>query len=478
MGAGEVSALEVTEAALARLAATEPSIGAYLFVDEDAARAAAAAVDAKRARGEDPGVLAGVPVGIKDNLATPFAPTTAGSRILEGYRPPYQASAVTRLLAAGAVCLGKTNLDEFAMGSSTERSAYHNTKNPWDPSRVPGGSSGGSAAAVAAGSATLALGSDTGGSIRQPAALCGVVGLKPTYGIVSRYGLLAFASSLDQVGPIGRTVEDCALALDAIAGPDSLDATSIREEPAAFASGLDRFPEGLRVGIPTEHLELCASGEVREAVERAAEALSGLGAKVREVALPMTAHGIATYYIVATAEASSNLSRYDGVHYGHRTEAPETMHALYARSRGEGFGAEVKRRIMLGTFVLSSGYKDAYYLRAQKARTLIARDFDRVFDSCDVILGPTTPTPAFPIGERTEDPLAMYAADVFTVLTNLAGLPGISLPGGLSQGGLPLGVQLMAQRGDDGRLLCVAHALEGALGSIGLPRIEGAGGGL
>jgi aspartyl-tRNA(Asn)/glutamyl-tRNA(Gln) amidotransferase subunit A len=467
--AREVSASEVADATLRRLRAVEPRIGAFLHVAEEHARAAAAEVDRRLSRGEDPGALAGVPIALKDNISTHFAPTTAASRILEGYVPPFDATVVERLEAAGAVLLGKTNLDEFAMGSSTENSALGKTRNPWAPDRVPGGSSGGSAAAVAARAAAAALGSDTGGSIRQPAALCGVVGLKPTYGLVSRYGLLAFASSLDQIGPIARTAEDCALLLQAIAGHDPLDATSIPGHAPDFLSKLEEWPRPLRIGIPKEYCEAPQEDGVRERVEAAVEAIREIGAEVVPVSLPHTDYGIATYYVIATAEASSNLARYDGVHYGRRCEGAEDIVDLYSRSRGEVFGAEVKRRIFLGTFVLSSGYYDAYYLRATKVRTLIRRDFERAFERCDVIAGPTSPVVAFKLGERTADPLLMYAADVFTIAVNLAGVPGISIPCGTTREGLPVGLQLIAPAGADALLLRIARGYEKRAGGFPAP---------
>jgi len=466
--AGRRRASDVIEDVLRRADETEARVGAYLLRTDEAARERAVEIDAAAARGVDPGPLAGCPIAIKDNLCVRGLATTAGSRILEGYVPPYSATAVTRLLESGAVLIGKTNLDEFAMGSSTERSAFQTTRNPWALDRVPGGSSGGSAAAVAAGSAVCALGSDTGGSIRQPAAFCGVVGLKPTYGLVSRYGLLAFASSLDQVGPLGRSVEGCARLLDAIAGHDPRDATSRPDEDRpSFAASLRRFPAGLRVGLAREHLGAATEPGVRAVCDRAIETLRGLGAEIVDVSLPHTRYGIATYYVVATAEASSNLARYDGVHYGHRTAHADGLVSLYGRSRGEGFGPEVKRRIFLGTYALSSGYYDAYYLRALKVRTLIRRDFDAAFARCDVLCGPTSPTTAFPIGARTDDPLSMYAADVLTVGANLAGIPGLSVPAGLSpQNGLPVGLQLLAPIGRDGLLLQVGHGFEAARGPL------------
>ena len=457
----ELSAEEVATAHLDRIAALDEPIGAYLHVTRERALQRARRVDAAVASGERL-PLAGVPVAVKDILHLEGVPTTCGSRILEGYRPPFTATAVERLEAAGAVVLGKTNMDEFAMGSSTENSAFRPTRNPWDPARVPGGSSGGSAAAVAAGMATLALGTDTGGSIRQPAALCGVVGLKPTYGRVSRYGVVAFASSLDQVGPLARTVEDVALLASVICGRDPYDATSADVPAAGLREGFEAGARGLRIGVPwgfLDGLDASVAGSFRDALR----ALEGLGAATVDVALPHLPHAIATYYIVATAEASSNLARYDGVRYGLRAPGRHDLRALYGETRDLGFGPEVKRRIILGTFVLSSGYKDAYYLRAQRVRTLIRRDFEAAFAGCDVIAMPTTPTPAFRLGEKTADPLEMYLADVFTVPANLAGLPGLSVPAGLI-GGLPVGLQLLGRPFDEATLLRAGHAYQQATG--------------
>ena len=461
VAAREVSCEEVTRAHLDRIAAVEPGIDAFLVVAPDRALDAARRLDAALGRGEAPPPLAGVPLAVKDVLHVPGLPTTCGSRMLEGYAPPFGATAVLRLEAAGAIVVGKTNMDEFAMGSSTETSAYKVTRNPWDVARVPGGSSGGSAAAVAARLAPLALGTDTGGSIRQPAAFCGVSGLKPTWGRVSRYGLVAFASSLDQAGPFARTVEDVALVSSALFGPDPLDATSAPEPVPDFAEALARGADGLRVGVPWEFL---ADGVEAETMARFRESLADLeraGAAVVEVALPHLPHAIAAYYLVATAEASSNLARYDGVRYGRRAPGSHDLALLYGRTRDLGFGAEVKRRIILGTFALSSGYYDAYYLRAQKVRTLIRRDFETAFGPCDVIATPTTPTPAFHLGEKTGDPLQMYLADIFTVPANLAGLPALSLPCGLA-GGLPVGLQLIGRSFDEATLLRAGAAYQRA----------------
>ena len=457
--AREVSAEEVAKAHLARLKAVEPKVDAYLLVLEDRALEKARAVDRALAEGRPAPPLAGVPVAIKDVLDIEGLPTTCGSRILEGYPPPFTATAVARLEAAGALVLGKTNMDEFAMGSSTENSAYKKTKNPWDLTRVPGGSSGGSAAAVAARTAPLAFGTDTGGSIRQPAALCGVAGLKPTYGRVSRYGLVAFASSLDQIGPFARSVEDLALAASVICGHDSLDSTSASLPVPDFTAALPGGARGARIGVPWGFLK---EGVDEGQMARFREALSVLdkaGARVVEVDLPHLPHAIATYYIVATAEASSNLARYDGVRYGLRTKDPADLGRLYGETRDRGFGPEVKRRIVLGTFVLSSGYYDAYYLRAQKVRTLIRRDFERAFEACDVVATPTSPVPAFRFGEKADNPLQMYLADIFTVPANLAGIPGLSLPCGFAAG-LPAGLQLLAKPFDEETLLRLGAAYQ------------------
>jgi len=454
----DLSAAEVTREHLDRISRIEPVIDAFLHVTADRAMDRARAVDAAIAAGKDVGRLAGVPVAIKDLLDIEGVPTTCGSRVLEGYRPPFTATVVERLEAAGAIVVGKTNMDEFAMGSSNENSAYKPTRNPWDVTRVPGGSSGGSAAAVAAGMVPLSLGSDTGGSIRQPAAFCGIVGLKPTYGRVSRYGLVAFASSLDQVGPFTRTIEDAALAASVLFGRDDRDATSAALEVPDFTAG-DGGAAGLRIGVPWAFLEKGIDGAVLDAFRKSLAALESAGAKVVEVSLPHATHAIATYYIVATAEASSNLARYDGVRYGLRVDAGRDLRETYGRTRDRGFGAEVKRRIILGTFVLSSGYYDAYYLRAQKVRTLIRRDFEQVLATCDVVATPTTPSTAFRFGEKTADPLAMYLADIFTVPVNLAGNPGISIPCGFADG-LPIGLQLIARTFDEASLFRAGRAYQ------------------
>ncbi len=451
---------EAARAVLDRLEALEHRIHAYLFWDADAVVAQAARWES-RAHREDAPPLAGVPVALKDNICTRGWPTTAGSRILDGFRPPYDATVVARLRRAGAILVGKTNCDEFAMGSSTENSAFGPTRNPWDLDRVPGGSSGGSAAAVAAGEATLALGSDTGGSIREPAAFCGVVGLKPTYGRVSRYGLIAFASSLDQIGPFARDVRDAALALRVIAGRDPADSTSAEIEVPPYDEQLAGEVKGLRLGIVREFLSEGTDGGVAAAVREAVQTLRGLGAVCEEVSLPHAPYALPAYYLVAPAEASSNLARYAGVHYGHRTARADDLYTMYARTRREGFGPEVKRRIMLGTYALSAGYYDAFYLRAQRVRTLIRRDFEAAFAKFDALLGPVAPTTAFRLGERTQDPLQMYLADVFTVPVNLAGVPGISVPCGFA-GGLPVGLQVIGRPFDEGTVLNIAYALERA----------------
>jgi aspartyl-tRNA(Asn)/glutamyl-tRNA(Gln) amidotransferase subunit A len=458
--AGERSARDVVDEHLARIRDREPELHAFNLVLEDEARAAADTVDATVAAGDDPGPLAGVPVAVKDNLCTRGIPTTCSSRILASWEPPYTATVVERVVAAGGVVVGKTNLDEFAMGSSTENSAFGPSRNPHDTNRVPGGSSGGSAVAVAAGFSPLALGSDTGGSIRQPAALCGVVGVKPTYGRVSRYGLIAFASSLDQVGPFATSVTDAALLLDVIGGPDPLDSTSIPDVAPSFVGTLDDGVDGLRVGVIEE---LTTSDgvqpEVRAAVERAAAALQAAGASVDTVSVPSTMYGLSAYYLIAPAEASSNLSRYDGVRYGLRVDG-EDVTDMNAATRSAGFGPEVKRRIMLGTYALSAGYYDEYYGTAQRVRTLIVRDFARVYEDFDVLLSPTSPTVAFEIGAKTTDPLAMYLSDVCTIPTNLAGHPAMTVPFGTGDADLPIGVQVLAPALGEPVMFRVARALE------------------
>jgi aspartyl-tRNA(Asn)/glutamyl-tRNA(Gln) amidotransferase subunit A len=455
---GEMSATELTEAALAAVASRDSSVGAFLELHADRALRRAKEIDASPEARRAP--LAGVPVALKDNLCLRGQRTTAGSRILANFSAPYTASAVARLEKSGAVCIGKTNLDEFAMGSSTENSAFRQTVNPHDPSRVPGGSSGGSAAAVASGQVLGALGSDTGGSIRQPASFCGLVGLKPTYGRVSRHGLVAFASSLDQVGPMGRTVEDVALLLGAIAGHDPNDSTTADESVPDYSGLVRRDPDSLRLGIPSDWLDAGLNGEVRGAVEDMLAKLEAKGAHLERIDLPHERYAIATYYIIATAEASSNLARYDGVRYGVRAENPRDLADMYARTRSAGFGAEVKRRILLGTFVLSEGYYEAYYGRAQRVRTLIRQDFEKAFSNVDAIVGPTSPTTAFPIGERADDPMAMYLSDVYTVTANLAGLPAVSVPCGHDAMGLPIGLQVIGEPFDEARILQIARMVE------------------
>ena len=460
---GTRSAREVTDAYLGRIGAGEEAVHAFNLVMADAARARADEIDAMIADGHDPGPLAGVPIALKDNLCTRGVATTCSSRILAGWEPPYTATVVERVVAAGAVPLGKTNLDEFAMGSSTENSAFGPTRNPRDPSRVPGGSSGGSAAAVAAEFAPLALGSDTGGSIRQPAAFCGVVGVKPTYGTVSRYGLAAFASSLDQIGPLTRNVGDAALLLSTIAGHDPRDSTSLARPAPDLPVELSARRGPWKLGVPAEYFREGLDTEVAAAVRKAIDFYSAQGCEIREVSLPVAAeYAIAAYYIIATAECSSNLARYDGIRYGHRTQNATDAIDIYARSRAEGFGDEVKRRILLGTYVLSSGYYDAYYLRAQKLRTIIRQDYLRALEGIDALVTPTTPTPAFRPGEKTADPLSMYLADIFTVGVNLAGLPAISLPCGFTAAGLPVGLQLIGRHFEESLLLGLARSYEQA----------------
>jgi aspartyl-tRNA(Asn)/glutamyl-tRNA(Gln) amidotransferase subunit A len=463
---GERRAVSVCEEVLAQIAAQEPSLHAFNTVIGERALERAAQIDRDPARATLP--LAGVPVALKDNLCTRGVRTTASSRILETFAPPFDATAVARLEKAGAVVVGKTNCDEFAMGSSTENSAFGPTHNPWALDHIPGGSSGGSAVAVATRMAALALGSDTGGSIRQPAALCGIVGLKPTYGRVSRYGLLAFASSLDQIGPFARSVEDVALALAVIAGSDPADATSAPEPVADYASALGGGRLSLRVGIPRALVDQGVDPDVHRAFTAALAVLRDAGATLVDIDLPHADKAIPVYYVVATAEASSNLARYDGVRYGFRAAADagasgqmhDDLRAMYGRTRAQGFGPEVKRRIMLGTYVLSAGYYDAYYLKAQRVRTLIRRDYEDAFAHVDVVAMPTTPTPAFKLGERVEDPLHMYLGDIFTVSANLAGLPAISVPCGLSPSRLPIGLQLTGRPFDESTILAAAHAYE------------------
>jgi aspartyl-tRNA(Asn)/glutamyl-tRNA(Gln) amidotransferase subunit A len=480
----ECSAREAVESALARIRQTEPGIHAFVELEATAERALALAdaSDARLASGGAPRMLEGVPVAVKDNICIAGVPCTCSSHMLEGWVPPYTATAVERLLEAGAIPLGKTNMDEFAMGSSTEHSAMGPTRNPADPARVPGGSSGGSAAAVASGAPPVALGSDTGGSVRQPASFCGVVGVKPTYGRVSRRGLVAFASSLDQIGVLARDVRDAAAVLEAISGLDPLDSTSSSQDVPPLRRAVEeadpaRDLAGLRVGVPREYFGQGLAPDVERAVRAALDAAERAGARITDVNLPAAGHAVATYYVIATAEASSNLARYDGAHYGHRTARAANIIELFSRSRAEGFGREVKRRVMLGTFVLSAGYHDAYYVRAMKVRTLLRRDFDSAFEEVDVLAGPTSPTTAFRLGEFASDPLAMYLADTYTVPANLAALPAVSIPCGIGDGGLPVGLQLVGRAFSEEALLRAARAFElviGPLADRGAPWRKGA----
>jgi aspartyl-tRNA(Asn)/glutamyl-tRNA(Gln) amidotransferase subunit A len=461
---GEFTAEAAVRSALGAIEARDGSLNAFITVDADGALERARALDKSR---ETPGALHGVPVAIKDTICVRGVRATAGSRILGNWAPPYTATAVDRLEAAGAVVIGKTNCDEFAMGSSTEHSAFGPTRNPWDTSRIPGGSSGGSAVAVATGFAPIALGTDTGGSVRQPAALCGVVGMKPTYGRVSRYGLIAFASSLDQIGPFATCVQDAALVQDVMSGADPRDATCVSRDAAPCMSRLDAGLQGLRIGVPRHLLESGVDAEVLASFNRSLDTCRDLGASIAEVQLPHTRYAIPVYYLVATAEASSNLARYDGVRYGMRADA-DGLAAMYERTRNQGFGAEVKRRLMLGTYALSAGYYDAFYAKAQAVRQLIRRDFDVAFASADAIALPTSPTPAFLLGDRLNDPLQMYLADIFTVGASLAGLPAISQPCGLTAGGLPVGLQIIGRAWEDATVFQIAAGLE--RGGVGLGR--------
>lgn len=453
----EISAQELTEATLKRIAAVDETVKAYLTITSEQALAAAAQIDAKRKNGEQVGPLAGVPVALKDNMCTKGVKTTCASKMLHNFLPPYDATVVELLQKAGCIMLGKTNLDEFAMGSSTENSTYFTTRNPWDLTRVPGGSSGGSAAAVAADEALFAIGSDTGGSIRQPASFCGVVGMKPTYGRVSRYGLIAFASSLDQIGPLTKDVRDCAMVMNAIAQYDPRDTTSAKQATPDYTSYLDKNVKGLKIGVPKEYFAQGITPGVAAAVQKSIDLLVSLGAEAEEMSLPHTEYGIPIYYIIAPAEASSNLARFDGVEYGFRVETDNLLD-MYKKTRSQGFGTEVKRRIMLGTYALSSGYYDAYYHKALQVRTLIKEDFDRAFAKYDVILTPTTPATAFVAG-TVEDPLTMYLNDICTIPANMAGLPAISLPCGFVDD-LPVGMQLIAKPFAEGTILRAAHAYE------------------
>jgi aspartyl-tRNA(Asn)/glutamyl-tRNA(Gln) amidotransferase subunit A len=458
----KTTAVSLIESFYSKIEKDDPQIGAFLVFSKDRAFAKAAEIDALAAKGETLPPLGGVPVGIKDVLVTRRVRTTAGSKILGNYIPPYDCTAVARMEAAGAIVLGKLNCDEFAMGSSNENSAWHPVHNPRDLSRVPGGSSGGSAAAVAADMAVATLGSDTGGSIRQPASFCGVVGLMPTYGRVSRYGLIAFASSLDRIGPLTKTVKDAAIVLRTIAGRDPMDATSAEVPVPDYVAELEKPVRGLRLGVAKEYFGEGLDPEVKKAVEAAIQKLSRLGCEIIPVSLPHTEYAIPTYYIVATAEASSNLARFDGVRYGYRTSDARTLSEMYRRSRDHGFGAEVKRRIMLGTYALSAGYYDAYYLKAQKVRTMLVRDFEEAFKNVDAIVTPTSPTAAFKLGEKVNDPLSMYLADIFTVTADLAGIPGISVPCGVTKENLPVGLQILGKHFDEATILRVAHAFEQA----------------
>jgi len=460
--ARKTTATSLAEAFYAKIDKTDPEIGAYLTLSKDRALEQAARMDSLAAKGEELPPLGGVPVGIKDVMVTRGVRTTAGSKILGNYIPPYDCTAVARLEAAGAVVLGKLNCDEFAMGSSNENSAWRPVRNPRDLSRVPGGSSGGSAAAVAADMAVATLGSDTGGSIRQPASFCGVVGLMPTYGRVSRYGLIAFASSLDRIGPLTKTVRDAAIVLRTIAGRDPMDSTSAEVPVPDYVAELEKPVRGLTLGVAKEYFGEGLDAEVRESVEAAIQKFAASGCKIVPVSLPHTEYAIPTYYIVATAEASSNLARFDGVRYGYRADDARTLSEMYRRSRDHGFGAEVKRRIMLGTYALSAGYYDAYYLKAQRVRTLLARDFEEAFKKVDAIVTPTSPTAAFKLGEKVDDPLSMYLADIYTVTADLAGIPGISVPCGETKENLPVGLQILGKHFDEATILRVAHAYEQA----------------
>jgi aspartyl-tRNA(Asn)/glutamyl-tRNA(Gln) amidotransferase subunit A len=459
---GRTKAADLAADYYKRIERKNPQLNAFLTLTKERALAQAARIDALAARGDPLPPLAGIPVAIKDVLVMKGAPSTAGSRILEGYRPPYDATVVTRLEAAGAVLLGKTNCDEFAMGSSNENSAYGPVRNPVDTERVPGGSSGGSAAAVAANLAVAALGTDTGGSIRQPASFCGVVGVLPTYGRVSRYGLIAFASSLDRVGPFAGNVRDAATVLGVIAGHDSCDATSVLTPVEDYAAASDKPVEGLRIGVPAEYFAEGLDGDVRAAIERGIAALKEAGCAIKPVHLPHTKYAVPTYYLIATAEASANLARFDGVRYGYRSPRSETLAAMYSRSRDEGFGAEVKRRILLGTYALSAGYYDAYYRKAQQVRRVLAEEFLRTFAEVDAIVTPTSPVPAFKLGEKTDDPLSMYLADIYTVTASLAGICGVSVPCGTTKAGLPVGMQVLARHLGESTAFRVARAVEAA----------------
>ncbi len=461
--AKELSALDVLNSVYDRIENTEPKVNAYITLTREIAEAKAKEIDKKIAKGEELGILAGIPGAIKDNMCTEGVLTTCASKLLGNFNPPYSATVVNRLEKEGFLMLGKTNMDEFAMGSSTENSFFGVTKNPWDLERVPGGSSGGSAVAVAADEAYFSLGSDTGGSIRQPAALCGLVGLKPTYGLVSRYGLVAFASSLDQIGPFTKDVEDCALVMNAIAGYDLKDSTSLKIEKVDYREALNKDIKNMRIGLPKEYFGKGIDPAIKEKVMEAVKVFELLGAKVEEMSLPFSEHALPVYYIASSAEASANLARYDGIRYGYRTENFNDLNDLFTNTRSEGFGSEVKRRIMLGTYALSSGYYDAYYKKALQVRTLIKQDFERAFQKYDILISPTSPCTAFRIGEKTDDPLSMYMSDICTVPINIAGIPAISMPCGLVDG-LPVGLQIMGPALGEKAILRAAHAYEKASG--------------
>ncbi len=472
---GEISSSELTKSVFDRIEKVDPTIGAYLTLNRESALSEAEKIDNRRASGEELSPLAGIPIGIKDNISTTGMRTTCASRMLENYTPVFDATVITKLKKAGAIITGKLNMDEFAMGSSTETSYFQSTKNPFDTSCVPGGSSGGSAAAVASMEAVMALGSDTGGSIRQPSSLCGVVGLKPTYGSVSRYGLVAFASSLDQIGPIARSVEDASLLYDTICGYDSMDATSARRDYSPIVGSLNGDVGGLKIGIPKEYFGDGIKQEVKVAVMNSVKALESRGAVVKEISLPSTDYALSAYYIIACAEASSNLARFDGVKYGYRCENPENLMDMYERTRSEGFGREVKRRIILGTFVLSSGYYDAYYKKAKLLQKRIRSEFDSAFNDVDVIITPTSPFEAFKFGDKMDDPLAMYSADICTVTVNIAGLPAVSVPCGYSSNGLPYGMQIIGRSFDERTILNTAYAHERDFGGFRTPVIANKG---
>ena len=456
----EIRSVELTTAFMDSIADRDAKLGAFVHLDRDVALKQAADADAKRDAGESQCPLAGIPVAVKDVLCVKDQPATCASRMLKGFVPPYDATVIAKLKQAGAVLIGRTNMDEFAMGSSGENSAYGPTRNPWDTERIPGGSSSGSAVAVAARMSPLSLGSDTGGSIRQPAGLCGIVGMKPTYGRVSRYGLIAYASSLDQVGPFATDVTGAAMLLEAIAGHDPRDSTSVNRVVPAYSTTVDQPLSGLKIGVPVEHFAEGLAPDVEKAVRAALDVYKSLGAELKEVHLPHSKYAVATYYLIATSEASSNLARYDGVHYGHRAEKFDSLTEMYEASRGEGFGDEVKRRIMLGVFALSAGYADKYYTKALQVRRLIRGDFDAAFHEVDVIAGPVTPTAAFKIGEKTSEPLSMYLSDIYTISANLAGLPGMSIPCGFTAEGLPIGLQLQAAPFEEERLFRAARMYE------------------